>query len=464
MKAWQRELKIIQEAKPFHLADDNETFWEEQSDGPELAQDAQARLWWHSQVPGSQAHESIMTAAIQATENKGMIVENSEALIEKGLKAYDENDTLTLNEVSYEVWEACRNAKEDSSSPYWNQTFYDTFEDYEKKVNFPEAKPITMDEAFEEKIYSGWLGQIIGGAYGTCIEGYTSKNLKEFYGTIDKYVRKPNTYNDDITYELALLEAYVAHGKETTAKDISDMWLKHIITGWSAEEMALRNLRCGILPPESGRFNNPFNEWIGAQMRGAILGQLYPGNVKEAARAAWMDASISHNRNGILGEVFNAIMTSMAFVEEDIHKIIEDAVNLMPEDSEYGQVVRFALEQCKNNTNHEEAWAPCEEKYQRYNWIHAYPNAAAEIVALWFGDKEMTKTLSICGACGQDVDCNAAQVMTIVGTMIGRENFDEYWTAPFGEEIDTYVRGMKKLNLKDLVKKTSDVARTLASI
>ena len=33
----------------------------------------------------------------------------------------------------------------------------------------------------------------------------------------------------------------------------------------------------------------------------------------------------------------------------------------------------------------ESAWRQCEERFKTYNWIHAYPNAAAEIIALWFG-------------------------------------------------------------------------------
>ena len=231
--------------------------------------------------------------------------------------------------------------------------------------------------------------------------------------------------------------------------------------GWSAEEWALNNLKLGILPPESGRFHNPFNEWIGAQMRGAICGQLFPGDLKKAAECAWKDASISHDWNGILGEVFNALMVSMAYYEKDIRKIVKTCVDLIPADSEYGSVIRFALEQCRTHDDYYSAWKPCEEKYIKYNWIHAYPNACAEIVALWFGEGGFTKTITCCGGCGQDVDCNAAQIMTIIGTIYGRECIPEYWSRPFGDNLDTYVRGLKKMKISELTKLTADTAAKL---
>lgn len=461
MKAWERTKKILYDGIPVHLEDDNETVWEENAEGPEQLYDALARIHWHSRVPGSQAEESPCISAIQATENKGYIVPDSEKLIERGLKAYDEDDIVELHLATNAVFEACNNAIKDENSPYWNQTFYDTFEDYEKAVSFPEKTEIDMGDELVRKQHAGWLCQIIGGAYGTCIEGYVTDKIYEKYGIVDRYIRKPNTYNDDITYELALLFAYDKFGKETTSADIAREWLARIPTGWSAEDIALINLRAGIMPPESGRFHNPWNEWIGAQMRGAICGQLYPGNPYMAARCAWHDAEISHARNGILGEVFNAIMTSMAFYEKDIRKIVCDAVELIPADSEYGQVIRFALEQCRNHDNYLDAWRPCESRYDHYNWIHAYPNACAEIVALWYGDSDFTKTLTTCGMCGQDADCNAAQLITIVGIVNGLDFIPEYWVKPIGDNLDTYVRGLKHIKISELAKWTAEVARKL---
>jgi len=461
MKAWEANYKIIENEEPQYLIDDNEQFWEEQNDAPEKAQDIMTKIHWHSQVPGSRASESICLAAIQATENKGMIVEGGMDLIEKGYKAYDENNIVELRNIEQDVFNACYNAKKDETSDYWNQEFYDTFSDLEKAVEFPQAFDVDLDSKLDN-IYAGWLGQVIGGAYGTCLEGYLGKAIKKKYnGEVCKYVRKPNTYNDDITYELALICAYKENGKQTTAKDIARQWVTRVPTGWSAEEWALNNLKCGILPPESGSFHNPFNEWIGAQMRGAVCGHIYPGNIKMAAKAAFEDGTISHIRNGILGEVFNAMMCSYAFVENDTRTILEKCIKLIPENSEYGKVIRFAYKQCQTHDNYYDAWLPCEEKLKRYNWIHTYPNAAVQVIAMYFGENDFNKTISICGGCGQDVDCNAGQIMTILSTMLGTKGIPKYWTDPFKDNLDTYVRGLKKMSIKELAEDTLKIAKSL---
>ena len=461
MKAWEKELEILRSGIPCYQENDNEALWEEQATGPEIAQDAQTKIYWRSQVPGSRAVESICLATIQAMENRGYKVPGAMDIIEEGFKTYEAGDMPKLHKLTQRAFRAAYAAEKDESSPYWNQTFYDTFEDYAAAVNFPEKTDVPIDDTYLEKTYSGWLSQIIGGAYGTCIEGYTGERIKERYGEVDRYIRKPNTYNDDITFEIALLLAYEQYGKETSSVEIGEEWIARIPTAWSAEDFALRNMRAGIMPPESGLFHNPFNEWIGAQMRGAICGQLFPGDLKKAAECAYKDAVISHARNGVLGEVFNALMVSMAYYENDIRKILETCINLIPADSEYGQVIRFAYEQCKTHEDYYSAWMVCENQYQKYNWVHAYPNACAEIVSLYFGEGDFNKTIAACGGCGQDVDCNAAQIMTIIGTIIGSEAIPEYWKKPIGDELDTYVRDLKKISIHELAEKTAKVAASL---
>lgn len=99
-----------------------------------------------------------------------------------------------------------------------------------------------------------------------------------------------------------------------------------IPAGWSAEEIALRNLRTGILPPKSGTFANPFNEWIGAQMRGGICGMVLRV-MPDAASLPGLTVNFAC-KQGILGEVFNAVLTSLAFTCEDIHTVIKTAISV----------------------------------------------------------------------------------------------------------------------------------------
>mgnify|MGYP004676892019 CR=1 FL=1 len=92
------------------------------------------------------------------------------------------------------------------------------------------------------------------------------------------------------------------------------------------------------------------------------------------------------------------------------------------------------------------------------------PNAAIEVIALWFGQGRFVDTLEICGICGKDSDCNAAQLMTILGSSTGMDGIPQDWAAPFQDRLDTYVRGMEHLSIRKLAARTAVVARRLAEV
>jgi len=458
MKAWELDKELINSAIPRALSEDEQT-WSE-SEILEEQENQKTRLLWHSNVPGSGAPERLMVGATTDLENRGYNVEKAESLLLKGIKAYEENDMIALNQITARVFRALNTAEKNMDSPYWKYTFYDSWERYEKDATFESAHSYDIKgKEYRSAIYAGWVAQICGGAIGTAIEGFTTANLKAVYGSINDYIRKPNTFNDDITFELAFLSALEKKGKAMESADIAEEWIGLIPFGWSAEEIALRNIKYGIYPPESGSFNNPFNEWIGAQMRGAICGMVAPGNPKEAARLAWMDGVVSHINNGVIGEIFNAMLVSLAFVEKDMRKLLKRVIGMLPEKSEYYSVVNFALQGCEKESSWETIWAACEKKFEKYNWIHAYPNAAAEVIALWYGEGNFDKTMHIISMEGQDVDCNAAQIATALGIANGLESIDKRWIEPIGDDLDTYVRGMKKMKISGLADWTVDITR-----
>ncbi len=459
-KARQIELETIKNSIPVVLEQEEQTW--NFSETLEMVEDASVAMKWHSNVPGSAAEEHVFIGAMQDMENMGYDVSAAEAMIEKGQQYLKEGNKSALAGHTARAWNVLMNSPKIPDHPHWQHTIYESFEQYAAAVKFP-AYSYDMDsEDFLHRTHLGWQGQIVAGAIGTAVEGYITENIRKVFGEIYDYPRTPNTFNDDITYELALLKAVEKCGKAITSADIAEQWVALVPMGWSAEEVALANLKLGIFPPQSGYMNNPYREWIGAQMRGVICGQLFPGKPYEAARMAWMDGQVSHHNNGILGEVFNAVMASLAYVESDIRKIVEMAISMIPADSEYYTVVKFALDTCKENSDWESAWRVCEKKYEHYNWVHAYPNAAAEVVALWFGNGDFDETMHIIAMCGWDVDCNAAQIATVVATAVNAP-LNEKWTAPIGDKLDTYMRDIKKLSILGLSKQTCELARIMNS-
>ena len=457
MKAWEIERQKMDEAIPKILTEEEQTW--NFAEVLEQHADAMTKLYWSSHVPGSYAPESIMIAAIQAMENKGYVFQDVDRLIQDGLKAYDANDILKLHEISGLLWQEIHQATPDKTHPYYSYQHYHSFADVEKVISFPTAVHVKKNDALLQQMHAGWLAQIIGGAVGTAVEGYTTTNITKTLGEVRHYIRTPNTYNDDITFELAFLKAYQQQGEKITSTDIAKMWLQYIPLAWSAEDFALRNLKLGIFPPESGRFLNPFSDWIGAQMRGAICGMVAPGNAKEAARLAWLDAVVSHDNNGALGEMFNAILVSLSFVATDVKTLVEDTLACMPTDSEYYAFAAYALTVAKQQDHWLDAWRLCEEKFKKYNWIHAYPNIMAEIIALWYGNGDFEETLHLIAQAGQDVDCNAAQILSAIGIMNGIDSIPASFKDPIADRLDTYLRQDKVMSIAQLANDTYEVVR-----
>lgn len=455
MKAWQIERNKMDSAVPKVLTDEEQTW--NFAEVLEQHADAMTKLYWSSHVPGSYAPESIMIAAIQAMENKGFAFTHADTLIQQGLEAYEANDLLKLHEVSGLLWEEIYRATPDKTHPYYSFAHYHSFADVLAVIDFPSATPVAKNKQLRQQIHAGWLAQIIGGAVGTALEGYTTSNITKTLGEVRHYIRTPNTYNDDITFELAFLKAYQKHGREITSKDIAKMWLQYIPLAWSAEDFALRNLKLGIFPPESARFLNPFSDWIGAQMRGAICGMVAPGNPREAARLAWLDAVVSHDNNGALGEMFNAILVSNSFVTSDVRQLVIKTLSYIPSDSEYYTFASFALNTAQKNEYWLDAWRLCEKKFERYNWIHVYPNIMAEIIALWYGNGDFEETLHIIAQAGQDVDCNAAQILSVVGIMNGIDAIPSTFKSPIADRLDTYLRKDKVMSIRQLAQETFEV-------
>ena len=454
-KAWELELDVLKKGMPVILSEEEQT-WDFSFKIEEVMNTSIAQRW-ESHVPGSGAEEHVIIAAMQAMHNMGYDVSEAEQLMDEGLAAYAAGDCGRMAALYSKVLYRLSGAPKDESHPYWRYTVYHSYEQYRQAVSFTKYDYDMDSEEYLRRTHLGWLAQICAGAVGTAIEGYCTDNIRKVFGEIYDYPRTPNTFNDDITYELAFLKALEKCGRDMTSCDIAEQWVELIPTGWTAEDIALKNLQLGIFPPQSGYLNNPYREWIGAQMRGAVCGMIAPGDPERAARYAYMDAVVSHHNNGVMGEIFNAVLVSLSYVKSNMREMVTEAAAAIPQDCEYYAVIQYALDVCRSSSDWESAWRQCEERFKTYNWIHAYPNAAAEIIALWFGSS-FDEMIHIIAMEGYDVDCNAAQIATAYAIWEGKP-LDERWSAPIGDKLETYMRGIRELSICELSQYTCALAR-----
>ena len=265
----------------------NPSHWDEMTAFPKG--DDLMMLFWNARVPGSGAPEIPYVEMVQSMANRGYDVSSAEALLAEGMHLAGEDKRGELRALDRPaVGRRC-------STPRPSLLTHTGYSSTRKPGRMSQA---AMSPAFpdpvrpcienrESRIYQGWLGQLAGGAFGTCIEGYHTSQIQKVYGDIDGYITEPETMNDDVVYELVLLDVFEQQGRRFTSTDLALEWVRQIPFGWSAEWVALENLRDGHPAARIRRhFRNPYSDWIGAQMRGMVCGMLAPGKPLEAARLA----------------------------------------------------------------------------------------------------------------------------------------------------------------------------------
>ncbi len=451
LKAWEMERELRDNAVPVDRRKEDSNWYEADFEPP--YGDALIDLFWYTPVPGSRAPERAYIEMVQAKGNLGYDVSRAEKLLPEGLALHQAGEKAALRALTAQLMAELVEAPLDPESDY-HQFDHPLSWDGVRQAMAPTAHPDRLaihQGSLDEQIYQGWLGQLAGGSFGTAIEGYTGEQIAAVYGEVRSYITEPETVNDDVVYELVLLDVLKEKRRAITSTDLGLAWVLQIPFGWSAEWVALRNLNLGLMPPQSGQWENPYHDWIGGQMRGMVCGMLAPGWPLEAAHLAHLDGVVSHAMNGVYGEIFAAVLTSLSFVESDPRELIAAAQPFLPQQSEYASVVAEVIAVLESSANAAEARPQLADRFKRYNWIHAYPNIAADLLALWFGEGDFTETMALLALAGNDVDCNAGLVGNLLAVMSG---VPDIWAAPIGDLLETYLKGKERLSIRALAAET----------
>lgn len=341
----------------------------------------------------------------------------------------------------------------------------------------------------EKKIKGAWFGRICGCMLGKPIEGIRTDELIPFLKETDnypmhRYIYKSELSNeilskykfpfasrmyadetdgmpvdDDTNYTVLAQLIIEKYGKDFTPYDVSRAWLDYQPKSayCTAERVAFCNFVKGYVPPESAIYKNPFREWIGAQIRADYFGYINPGNPELAAEMAWRDASISHTKNGIYGEMFVASMLAVAAETDNFEDIIKGGLAQIPYTSRLYEAVTEVLNGFKNGVSQKETFNNIHKKYDEYTehgWCHTISNAMIVTAALLYGNGDYGKSICMAVETGFDTDCNGATVGSIIGMARGIDNIPETWTKPINDTLHTSIFGVGTIKISDRVQLT----------
>lgn len=372
----------------------------------------------------------------------------------------------------------------------------------------PKSKlPVVMDKVIVssaklyDKIYGAWLGRCAGCLLGQPVEGWHRARIEALLkGTdnypIDNYMSSivpdnikrecdvsdyPGVYgnkmkgwinnveympeDDDINYTIMGLKIVEKYGIDFTPENVAECWLDSlpILHLCTAERVAYRNVVNMIIPPASASYRNPYREWIGAQIRADFFGYIAPGNPELSSFMAFRDASISHTKNGIYGEMFVAAMISAAAVTDDIKNIIDTGLSMIPEKSRLYESIQRVLDWNRAGITWKEAIDKVHQIYDEKNahdWCHTIPNAMIVVIGLLYGELDFGKSIGIAVMAGFDTDCNGATVGSSMGMVLGADALPDKWKKPLGNKLKSGIDGNGLVDISELAYRTLKLALT----
>ncbi|HCU73349.1 MAG TPA: ADP-ribosylglycohydrolase family protein [Chloroflexi bacterium] len=347
--------------------------------------------------------------------------------------------------------------------------------------------------SYESRLTGAWFGRCAGCCLGKPVEGWSHGQIREYLDAIDvgglrAYVPvvEPNPVegkswhhsagestrgnidgmprDDDIDYMILALEVLEQYGPDARTADYGSMWLDRLPYArvYTAERAAYRNLILGYSAAEAALHNNPYREWIGAQIRADVLGYVVPGRPEAAARLAYEDAALSHVKNGVYGEMWAAATISAAFLFDHPADAIRAGLSQIPSRSRLYEAIENTLSWTTSLPTWQEAYAKIQAAYGHYHFVHTINNACFVVLGLMYGHPSFSDTIGIAVECGEDTDCNGATAGSVFGALHGEHSIPAEWTLPLGDRVRTIVPGRyghgEYLSITGLVQRTSLLA------
>ncbi|MEI6579993.1 MAG: ADP-ribosylglycohydrolase family protein [Eubacteriales bacterium] len=421
----------------------------------------------------------------QQSKDEGKLIDDLEEACIK-ISAMPRSQEKT--EAAEDIWKLIEASPADEGFIYTEPSDLEGIRDERPSKSYIFVNALT-DEQLVDKLTGAWIGRISGCLLGKPIEGYRRERLVKLLKGTDNFplvyyilkekftdelveelsIKKDSCWadningiapvDDDTNYTVFTLKLIEKFGKDFRPNDILEAWLGWIpmLATCTAERAAYRNAAAGLLAPQTALNKNPYREWIGAQIRGDFFGYINIADTEKSANMAWRDASVSHVKNGIYGEMFVAAMIAAAAVCDDVLTVIEAGLDEIPQNSRLRRDVDLVLEWYDNALSFEKMTDNIHTLYdeaQSHGWCHTNPNAMIVIAAMLCGNKDFGKSICLAVQAAFDTDCNGATVGSIMGIMLGAKNIPDCWTKPYNSKLSTSINEYTEVTIQELVEKT----------
>jgi len=330
------------------------------------------------------------------------------------------------------------------------------------------------EKELNDKISAFWLGQLVGNYYGLPFENkyvdepvpflvnrvYTYKddesivlNRNDWRGFIPVFMNAVEGAfaDDDTDIEFITLHAVEKYGLDLSYPEITDMWKKHINRRiWVANQTARSLMSKGLVAPETGRKENNRNWFqIDPQLVNEIWSAFYPGMIKKAGERALWGARITNDDWGTHPTIAYGVMISAAFFEKDVEKLVQLAIDAIPNEGPFAEGIRDVVKWHKENDNWRDTRNMIHDKYYRYkkgsyeapvSVVSSLNNGLCGIMAILYGEGDFMKTVGIAVSAGYDCDNQAATCAGLIGVIQGTKCLPNEMIEEFNNQYVCFTR------------------------
>ena len=333
---------------------------------------------------------------------------------------------------------------------------------------------------FRDRLEGSWLGRCAGCTLGSIVEGWDVERMERWaeylgdeYPLVDYWSQAEQPHqtkyetslredftpskmdgvptDDDLNYTLLGLMILEEYGPDFSSADLGEAWVKYLPFAFTAEGIALDNLRVGVPADRSAEVDNPFLNWIGADIRSDPWAYAAPGYPEKAAEFAYRDAYVTHRRNGIYAAMYFSAAISAAFTVSDPVDALRIGLEEIPADCLLAREIRWALDKAPSVANYRDAAALVEERYPRMGGAHAINNTVLTVWGLTVGKDDYSKVIGETVAMGKDNDCTAATAGSIFGAVYGKSAIPKHWYKNFNNKVHTFLYHQSTFAIDDVL-------------
>lgn len=318
-------------------------------------------------------------------------------------------------------------------------------------------------EKLQDKARGVMAGLAIGDSFG---DASRKPENQLAYGITTDFGDGASWSTDDTEFGLLTARTLIACGGKLTTEAVADAWKKYVVTqgselnrGGNSEMEAAANLRKGLMPPLSGKFNC-YASSDGAAMRAAPIGIVFAGDISGAAKAAETDACVSHYADGVWGAQAVACAVAAAMADADIDEILDAALYAVPKDSWFFHTFTLAQQIVKDGHYVlQDVWMPLHDKLvTRYK--ASVPEAVSQAFAiLTLSHDDFRAGVTLAGNFGRDADTIGAICGSILGAKYGLSAVPARWAQKTRYPSGTCLPMAKGIDLFDVADQLAALCR-----